>query len=85
MEGPDIEVSAKPLLCAVAKIQNLELTDLIAEALGRPCDVAINFGVDSRLIGGAAFPEVSHSLLAAPTFGMNARRNRKLTLLRELR
>ena len=75
MEGPDIEVGTKPLLCAVAKIQNLELTYLIAEALSRPCNIPIDFGFDRRLICGAAFAEVSHCLITAPTFGVHARVN----------
>src|SRR5438445_2344145 len=75
MEGPDIEASAKPLLCAVAKIENLELTYLIAEALSRPCNIPIDFGFDRRLICGAAFAEVGHCLFPSPTLGVNARVN----------
>src|SRR5258708_34347319 len=72
MEGPDIEVSTKPLLCAIAEIENLELTDLVAEALSWPCNIPIDCGFDRRLICGAAFAEVGHGLIAAPTFGVNA-------------
>jgi hypothetical protein len=72
MEGPDIEAGAKPLLCAIAEIENLELTDLVTEALSRPCNILINFGLDGGLICRAAFADVSHCLIAAPTFGVNA-------------
>src|ERR1700730_9160427 len=75
MEGLDIELGTKLLLCAVAKIQNLELTYLIAEGLSRPCNIPINFSFDRRLIRSTAFAEVDHRLFPSPTFGVNARVN----------
>ena len=72
MEGPDIEVGAKLLLGTIAEIENLELTDLVAEALSRPCNIPVNFSLDRRLICGAAFTEVGDCVFTGPTFGVNA-------------
>src|SRR6266568_401103 len=55
MEGPDIEAGTKLLLCAIAEVENLELTTLVAQALSRPCNIPVNFSLDRRLICGAAF------------------------------
>jgi hypothetical protein len=73
MEGSDVEARTKLLLCAIAEIENLELTDLVAEALRRPCNIPVNFSLDRRLVRGAAFAEVGHRPFASPTFGVNAR------------
>jgi len=71
MEGPDIEAGTKLPLGAIAEIENLELPDLVAEALSRPRNIPVNFSLDRRLICGA-FAEVGHCLFAGPTFGVNA-------------
>src|SRR5580704_3248211 len=72
MEGPDIEARTKLLLGAIAQIENLELTNLVAEALSWPRNIAVDFSLDRRLICSAAFAEVSHCLFAGPTLGVNA-------------
>src|SRR5580698_6543776 len=72
VEGPEIETGAKLLFRAIAKIENLELADLIAEDLCRPCNVPVNFSLNGRLVSGAAFAEVGDGLFAGPTFGVNA-------------
>jgi hypothetical protein len=47
MERPDIETGAKLLLCAIAEIENPELTDLVAEGLSWPCNIPVNFSLAS--------------------------------------
>ena len=73
MKRSEVEAGAKLLLGPIAEIENLELTDLIAEALSRPCNIPVNFGLDRRLISGSAFAEVGYRLFAGPTFGVNSR------------
>src|SRR5271155_4230536 len=73
MERSEVEAGTKLLLGTTAEIENLELTDLVAEALSRPCNIPVNFSLDRRLISGAAFAEVGYRLFAGPTFGVNAR------------
>jgi hypothetical protein len=58
MKGSDIEAGTKLLLSVIAERQNLELTDLVAEALSRPCNIPVNFSLDRRLIRGATFAKV---------------------------
>src|SRR5580692_5952457 len=72
MKRSDIEARTKLLLGAIAQIENLELTDLVAEALSWPRNIAVDFSLDRRLICSAAFAEVSHCLFAGPTLGVNA-------------
>jgi hypothetical protein len=72
MEGPDIEAGTNLLLGAIAELENLELTDLGAEALSRPYNIPVNFSLDRRLIRGAAFSKVGHRLFAGPTLGVDA-------------
>ena len=55
MERSEVEAGTKLLLGAIAEIENLELADLVAEALSRPCNIAVNFSSDRSLISGAAF------------------------------
>ncbi len=72
MEGSDIEAGTKLLRCPIAEIENLQLTDLVAQALSRPCNIPVHFSLHRRLVGRAAFAEVGHCLFARPTLGVNA-------------
>jgi hypothetical protein len=67
MERLNIEVGTKLLLCAFAEHQNL-LADFVTEALSRPRDIPVDFSLNRRLIGGAAFAEVSHCLFPSPGY-----------------
>src|SRR5208283_1490182 len=72
MKRPDIETGTKLLLGAIAEIENLELTDLVAQPLSRPRNIPVNFSLDRRFISDAAFAEVGHCLFARPTFRVDA-------------
>src|SRR5271166_3278076 len=69
----DIEARTQALLGPLPQFANFKLPDLVAERLRRPRNVTIDLGLNRGLVGGAAFPEVRHSLLAAPALGMNPR------------
>ena len=58
MKGPDIEALPKLLLGALAEFEDLELADLVAEALSRPGDILVDFS-----ISGATLTKVGHSLV----------------------
>jgi hypothetical protein len=53
MELTDIEAWAKLLLCACAQFTNLELPNLVTQALSRKGDVSIDFNLYGGLVGGA--------------------------------
>jgi len=68
----DIEVGPEPFFGMIAQIENLQLADLIAKALSRPRNITINFSLNRRLVSGTALAEVSNSLFARPTLGVNS-------------
>ena len=63
MKGPDTEALPRLLLGALAEFEDLELADLVAEALSRPGDISVDFSLNRRLISGATFTKVGHSLV----------------------
>src|ERR1022692_349630 len=62
----DIELRSQLRLCAVAQFAEFELTELVAERLGGPRNVAIRLGLDRRLIDRAGFSEEIDDLVARP-------------------
>ncbi len=71
MENSDVEAWAKLLFCTLAEFSNFQLTDLVAEALSRPCDVTIDLSLNRRLVRCAALAKVGHGIIAAPAFRVN--------------
>ena len=72
MELTDVEVRTKRLLRTLAKLENFELTDLVAKPLRRPRNIAVHLYLNQRIVRGAALAEVCRSLFATPAVCMDA-------------
>src|ERR1039457_53337 len=66
VERAQVELRTQFLLCTIAKFAELELADLVGEALPRPRDVAVCLGLDHRLPLIWGFPGETHKPGAGP-------------------
>src|SRR6202171_6268330 len=72
MEGAEVELVAELDFGIFAKLENLQLADLVAKSLSRPSDVAVGFGLDADFVfAGVLVKKVDH-LLTRPVFVVNA-------------
>src|SRR5208282_4462508 len=72
VEGADVELRAQRFLCAIAEVENLQLSDLVSECLAGPRDVAIHFGLHAGFVHIGVVVEVLDHLLAGPGLAVDA-------------
>src|SRR5271157_5019191 len=59
-------------MSAFAEFADLELAQLVTEALCRPRNVAIGLGLDGGFVNSSGLAEEIHDLLAGPSFRMDS-------------
>ena len=67
---PDVELRPQAALSALAQVQQVELSDLVAECLARPGNIAIRLTLNIRLIDRRMRMEIIDYLLSGPMFGV---------------
>ena len=72
MKGSYIKPGAELRTSTLAEFAELELSQLVAQSLARPGDVAVGLRLDLGLVDGAGFAEEVDHLVACPAFGVNA-------------
>jgi hypothetical protein len=72
VEGAEIEFWPQCFFGAGAEFEDFELTQLVAESLRGPRDVAIALGVDGGVVETGVGVEVVDHLLAGPVLGVDA-------------
>src|SRR5688500_16688854 len=72
MECTDVELRPERLLCALAELADLELTDLVRQRPAGPDDVPIGLCLDLRLVDCGVVAEILHDLLARPLLRMKS-------------
>src|SRR5262249_40673138 len=66
MERPDVELRPELLLRSLPQLEDLQLSELVAECLGRPGDVAIRLALDVHLVDRGVGVEEVDDLLTLP-------------------
>lgn len=69
----DVEFGSELGLGALTKLKQLELSDLLAQCLTGPCDVAVRLPLNICLVNGRMLMKVVHDLLPAPMFRVKTR------------
>src|SRR5436189_2227393 len=72
MEGAYVELGSERRSGAVPQFEDFELAHFVAERLAGHDDVAVDFGLDGRLVVGRMRMEVVHHLLPGPMLPMDA-------------
>jgi len=72
MEGAEVELIAELDFGIFAKLENLQLADLVAKSLSGPSDVAVGFGLDADFIIAGVLVKKIDDLLTRPMFVVNA-------------